>query len=56
MKLATKKQADTYLEEGRSLVNNTNASFSDVKNISMLAIAEYLANKDGLTIYASAVR
>jgi len=53
MKLANKDGYEKYMQEGRDFVNNTKAPFSSAKSVTIVAIAEYLANKDGYTLYES---
>jgi len=51
MKLASTEQSQKYLDEGQKFVNETKAPFGDITGIARIAIAEYLANKDGVTMY-----
>jgi len=53
MKLASDKQSKEYLDEGQKFVDETKAPFGDITGVARIAIAEYLANKDGVTMYES---
>jgi len=53
MKLASNEQSQKYINEGQTFVNNTRAPFGDITGVASIAIAEYLANKDGVTMYES---
>lgn len=53
MKLLNDVEGSKYIKEGADFVNNTKAPFSSARSTAKLAIAEYLANKDGFTLYES---
>jgi len=53
LKLVDFELSDKYMTEGRNFVKQTKAPIQDVKRIVIVGIAEYLANKDGYTIYES---
>jgi len=53
MKLASEEKVKEYLDEGQKFVSETKAPFGDITGVARIAIAEYLANKDGVTMYES---
>lgn len=53
-KLTTKEQADNCLNVARGWLGNQNPAnmFTDCKSAATAAVAEYLANSEGLTLYS----
>lgn len=53
MRLAGKNKRRAFLEKAKSWLENSDSAifFGDVKTIAIRAVAEYMANQDGLTIY-----
>ena len=58
MKLMTEKQADEILGIAKDWIENTNANvvFANSKYTAYTAVAEYIANQKGLTLYKGSVR
>lgn len=48
---ATEEQGSFYINKAKRWVTETKAPFSDAKGVASFAIAEFLANQDGLTLY-----
>ena len=53
MRLAGKNQRRRYLEKAQDWFKKAESAvfFGDVKTIAIRAVAEYMANQDGKTIY-----
>ena len=57
MELMTEKQADEVFGIAKDWIENTNAKvvFANSKYIACTAVAEYIANQRGLTLYKGSV-
>ena len=53
MRLAGKNKRRFFLEQAQTWFKNADSAvfFGDVKTIAIRAVAEYMANQEGLTIY-----
>jgi len=53
MRLAGKRKRREFLEKAKSWFEKNNSAlfFGDVKTVAIRAVAEYMANQEGLTIY-----
>ena len=53
MRLAGKNKGRSFLEKAKTWFENAESAafFGDVKTIAIRAIAEYLANQEGFTLY-----
>ena len=58
MELMTEKQADEILEMAKDWLENTNAKviFANSKYAAYTAVAEYIANQKGLTLYKGSAK
>jgi len=53
MRLAGKKKRREFLDKAKEWLDNADSAlfFGDVQSIAVRAVAEYMANQEGLTIY-----
>lgn len=53
MRLASEREGHDFLEKAQVWFNNADSAliFGDVQSIAVRAVAEYMANQEGLTIY-----
>jgi len=53
MRLANEIKGREFLDKAKNWFKNTDSAifFGDVKTIAIRAVAEYLANQEGLTLY-----
>ena len=53
LKLATDEQAERIIKIVGTWLSTTRGHFGDSKTVTKISVAEFLANQEGLTLFAS---